>query len=179
MADTSSPTRVSNIHVAGLCDMVTQYAIETKESQSASIGGVYLEHDMTRVATYLDSLDRFVAAANKKPLDSPKSNNLLDAMLKTFPADDEIQGIENIYVKQICLYFRGMWNEAARCQSADLTTGFLQPDAQRLLDYVDSCRDVLNMASTLIDMPENRDNVPIPGGGEQSARGQGQRFARQ
>jgi hypothetical protein len=154
--------KVSNMDVAGVCDRVTVYCREMIASQSAYNGGYFLEADRNRVATYLDRLEVFVAAANAQPLDLPKIHNVGYAILQSFPSDEAIENVENQDVKDLCRRFKAMWYDMSEAQSADLASGINQFDVTRFLAVIESCRNLLAMADSSIDLPDNMGNIPVP-----------------
>jgi len=80
-----SVTQVSNMDVAGLCDRVTMYALELIHSQSAFNGGLFLEQDRNRTATYIDRLETFAASVSENgSLDLPKIHNVGYSLVKAF-----------------------------------------------------------------------------------------------
>lgn len=169
MAEASIPTAVSNMDVAGICDRATSYAIEIARSQSSAQGGIWLPYDRDRVGTYLDRLEFYIQTANKTPMDLPKSHNYEQSMLKSFPANSELEIIENQDVKDLLRRLRQLWIECANCQSADLASGINKFDVARLLNVINSARDVLNMGGDSMDLPENPGNTPVPFGSEQNS----------
>lgn len=159
---TMTPNQVSNMDVAGLCDRVTFYALELKNSQSAFNGGFFLPSDRERLATYLDRLENFAAAANSSPLDLPKIHNVGYSLLRSFPSDADIEAIENQDVKDIIRRFKALWVDMANSQSADLASGINRFDLARFRSVIESCRSLLAMATESIDLPENIGNTPVP-----------------
>jgi hypothetical protein len=157
--------QVSNMDIAGLCDRVTVYAKELIASQSAYNGGLFLEQDRMRLATYLDRLETFALAANSAPLDLPKIHNVGFSLLKTFPTDVEIEAVENQDCKDIVRRFKALWVDLSESQSADLASGINRFDLARFRAIVESCRALLAVATESIDLPENIGNVAVPSGG--------------
>ena len=47
-------------------------------------------------------------------------------------------------------------------QSADLASGINKFDLSRFTAIIDSCRALLAMSGSSIDLPENSGNVPVP-----------------
>lgn len=155
-------TQVSNMDIAGLCDRCTVYARELIASQSAFNGGFFLETDRIRLASYLDRLESFATAANSQPLDLPKIHNVGFALLKVFPTDEQIEGVENQDVKDIIRRMKALWIDMSESQSADLASGINRFDLARFSAIVDSCRALLAMSGSSIDLPENSGNMPVP-----------------
>jgi hypothetical protein len=157
-------SQVSNMDVAGMCDRITVYTRELIASQSAFNGGFFLESDRARLATYLDRLESFATAANSQPLDLPKIHNVGFSLLKQFPTDQEIEGVENQDVKDIVRRMKALWVDMSESQSADLASGVNRFDLLRFKALIDSCRALLAMSGDSIDLPENLGNVPVPSG---------------
>lgn len=157
-----NPSQVSNMDVAGLCDRVTFYALELKNSQSAHNGGFFLPADRDRLATYLDRLENFAAAANSTPLDLPKIHAVGYSLLKSFPSDGDVESIENQDVKDVIRRFKALWIDLANSQSADLASGINKFDLARFRSVIESCRSLLAMATESIDLPENIGNKAVP-----------------
>lgn len=154
--------QVSNMDIAGLCDRATVYSRELIASQSAYNGGFFLETDRIRLATYLDRLESFATAANSQPLDLPKIHNVGFALLKQFPTDEQIEAVENQDVKDIIRRMKALWVDMSESQSADLASGINKFDLSRFTAIIDSCRALLAMSGSSIDLPENSGNVPVP-----------------
>lgn len=155
-------TQVSNMDIAGICDRVTVYARELIASQSAYNGGLFLEQDRIRLATYLDRLDVYATAANSAPLDLPKIHNVGFALLRSFPTDSEIEGVENQDAKDIVRRLKALWVDMSESQSADLASGINRFDLARFRAILESCRALLGVATESIDLPENSGNTPVP-----------------
>lgn len=164
-------TQVSNMDIAGLCDRTTLFARELIASQSAFNGGFFLEQDRARLTSYLDRLESFAAAANSQPLDLPRIHNVGFALLKQFPTDDAIEAVENQDVKDILRRFKALWIDMSESQSADLASGINRFDLQRFRAVIDSCRNLIAMATESMDLPENQGNVPVPSSGTRSGGG--------
>lgn len=147
--------------IAGLCDRVTFYTLELKNSQSAFNGGFFLPSDRDRLSTYLARLENFAAAANSTPLDLPKIHNVGYSLLKTFPSDSDIESIENQDVKDIVRRMKALWVDMANSQSADLASGINRFDLARFQSVIESCRSLLALATDSIDLPENIGNAPV------------------
>ena len=154
--------QVSNMDVAGVCDRVTVYARELIASQSAYNGGLFLEQDRNRLATYLDRLETFAVAANSAPLDLPKIHQVGYSLLKQFPTDTDIEGVENQDAKDIVRRLKALWIDMSESQSADLASGINRFDLARFRAIVESCRALLAVATESIDLPENMGNTPVP-----------------
>lgn len=157
--------QVSNMDIAGLCDRVTMFANELIHSQSAFNGGLFLQSDRARLASYLDRLETFVAAVSQAPLDLPKIHNVGFSLLKSFPNDQQIEGVENQDVKDIIRRLKALWIDMSESQSADLSSGVNRFDVSRFTQVVESCRALLNLAGDAIDLPENLGNTPVPTAG--------------
>lgn len=157
-------TQVSNMDIAGLCDRATIYARELVASQSAFNGGLFLENDRIRLAAYLDRLENFAIAANAAPLDLPKIHNVGFALLKAFPTDDQIEGVENQDVNDIVRRLKALWIDMSESQSADLASGINRFDLARFKAIVESCRALLGMSGESLDLPENQGNSAVPTG---------------
>lgn len=158
-------SQVSNMDIAGLCDRVTVYARELISSQSAFNGGLFLEQDRLRLATYLDRLESFAVASNQSPLDLPKIHNVGFSLLKQFPNDQQIEGVENQDCKDIVRRLKALWVDMSESQSADLASGINRFDLMRFQAIVESCRALLAVATESLDLPENNGNVPVPSTG--------------
>lgn len=158
-------TQVSNMDVAGLCDRLTMYALELVHSQSAFNGGVILEQDRNRTATYIDRLETFAASVSANgSLDLPKIHNVGYSLVKAFPSDTAIESVENQDIKDILRRFKAMWVDLSESQSADLVSGLNRFDLERMNAVLDSCRNILELSGTELDLPENVGNTPTPNG---------------
>ena len=156
-------SQVSNMDIAGLCDRLTVYASELIHSQSSYNGGLFLEPDRNRTATYIDRLETFAASVSSSgSLDLPKIHNVGFALLRPFPADGEVEGVENQDVKDILRRFKALWVELSESQSADLASGMNRFDLERFNALLDSCRKILELDGTELDLPENVGNNPVP-----------------
>ena len=164
-------SQVSNMDIAGLCDRTTVYARELISSQSAYNGGFFLESDRARLATYLDRLEAFAVAANSQPLDLPKIHQVGFSLIKAFPTDTEIESVENQDVKDIIRRMKALWIDMSESQSADLASGINRFDLGRFRAVIDSCRNLLAMATESMDLPENQSNVPVPNTGTRAGGG--------
>lgn len=166
-------SQVSNMDIAGLCDRTTVYSRELIASQSAFNGGFFLETDRARLASYLDRLEAFATAANSQPLDLPKIHNVGFSLLKQFPTDSEIEGVENQDVKDIIRRMKALWVDMSESQSADLASGINRFDLSRFKSIIESCRALLSMSGDSIDLPENQGNAAVPVGSSARTTGSG------
>lgn len=158
-------TQVSNMDVAGLCDRLTMYAHELIHSQSAFNGGLILEQDRMRIATYIDRLESFAGSVSSNgSLDLPKIHNVGYSLIKAFPSDTVTESVENQDIKDILRRFKAMWIDLSESQSADLVSGLNRFDLERLSAVLDSCRSILELSGTELDLPENVGNTPSPTG---------------
>lgn len=159
------PTQVSNMDVAGICDRLSVYSYELIHSQSAFNGGLILEPDRNRIATYIDKLETFAASISASgSLDLPKIHNVGYSVLKMFPEDTIIEQVENQDIKDILRRFKAMWIDVAGSQSADLVSGLNRFDLERFNAVLESCRRILELSGTELDLPENVGNIPSPTG---------------
>jgi len=159
-----TPTQVSNMDIADLCDRTCSFAREMATGQSAFNGGAMLEADITRAATYYDSLETMLGIYEANPLDMPKSHNIGFSLLKSFPSDEEVEAVESMPVKSQVRTYQALWFELANSQSADQITGVKQPDADRIRAILKKGRDLLAVANEELDLPENYGNSPVPDG---------------
>lgn len=156
-------TQVSNMDVAGLCDRLSVYANELIHSQSSFNGGLFLEQDRNRTATYIDRLETFAASVSANgSLDLPKIHNVGYSLLKAFPNDAAVEGVENQDVKDILRRFKALWIELAESQSADLASGMNRFDLERFNSVLNSCRSIIELSGNELDLPENVGNTPVP-----------------
>lgn len=158
-----SVTQVSNMDVAGLCDRVTMYSLELIHSQSAFNGGLFLEQDRNRTATYIDRLETFAASVSENgSLDLPKIHNVGYSLVKAFPTDAQIEAVENQDVKDVLRRFKAIWVDLSESQSADLASGINRFDLERLNAVLESCRKIIELSGSELDLPENVGNTPVP-----------------
>jgi len=158
-------TQVSNMDVAGLCDRITMYSHELIHCQSAFNGSVILEQDRNRIATYIDRLESFASSVSSNgSLDLPKIHNVGYALIKAYPSDNITEGVENQDIKDILRRFKAMWIDLSESQSADLVSGLNRFDLERFAAVLDSCRSILELSGTELDLPENVGNTPSPNG---------------
>jgi hypothetical protein len=106
-----------------------------------------------------------------QPLDLPRIHNVGYALLKQFPTDDAIEAVENQDVKDILRRFKALWIDMSESQSADLASGINRFDLARFRAVIDSCRNLLAMATESMDLPENQSNVPVPNTGTRAGGG--------
>lgn len=89
------PTSIANFDIAGAADRIVTFANEIIASQSAR-QAEFNEHDRGRATAYLDRLGFYIGVISvpADPLDLPKTHPT-SYPIAAFPADDEINAIEN------------------------------------------------------------------------------------
>ena len=75
------------------------------------------------------------------------------------------EAVENQDVKDIIRRMKALWIDMSESQSADLASGINRFDLARFSAIVDSCRALLAMSGSSIDLPENSGNMPVPTSG--------------
>jgi hypothetical protein len=75
-------------------------------------------------------------------------------------------------VQDLTRVYQAYLYDTAKAQSADLSSGINQFDAARTRAVIKAGRDLINLGTTEIDLPENYGNLPVPqgAGGASSTR---------
>lgn len=165
MAIFEMPASVSNMHTAGLVNRGVRFLREVVASASATNGSSWLEPDRIRAATYFDELEAYLGYVEaNNPLDLPKSHGVGYSLIQAVPTAEEIEGIENMLVQDLTRIYQAYLYDSALSQSADLSSGINQFDANRTRAVIKAGRDLINLGVTEIDLPENLGNIPVPAG---------------
>jgi hypothetical protein len=181
MAIFEMPEHVSNMHTAGLVNRGVRFLREVVASASSSNGSSWLEPDRIRAATYFDELEAYLGYVEaNNPLDLPKSHGVGYSLLQTVPTPEDIEGIENMLVQDLTRVYQAYLYDIALSQSADLSSGINKFDAERTRAIIKAGRDLINLGTIEIDLPENQGNMPVPQGasGASSSRRAGVRTLR-
>jgi len=159
------PQSVSNMHTAGLVNRGVRFLREVVASASSTNGSSWLEPDRIRAASYFDELEAYLGYVEaNNPLDLPQSHGVGYSLLQTMPTAEEIEGIENMLVQDLTRVYQAYLYDVAKSQSADLSSGINQFDAARTRAVIKAGRDLINLGTTEIDLPENQGNLPVPQG---------------
>jgi hypothetical protein len=176
------PSMVSNMNTAGLFNRGVRFLREVLTCASAFNGSEYLEPDRIRHATYFDEVENYLGYVEaNNPLDLPQSHGVGHSLLKAVPSGEEIEGIENMLVQDLCRVYQAYLYDTARAQSADLSSGINKFDADRTRAVIKAGRDLIALGSSQIDLPENFGNSPMPpdaSGSRSTARSRSARAVR-
>ena len=157
------PSMVSNMHTAGLFNRGVRFLREVLTCASAFNGSAYLEPDRIRHATYFDEVENYLGYIEaNNPLDLPQSHGVGYSLLKEVPTKEEIEGVENMLVQDLCRVYQAYLYDISLSQSADLSSGINQFDAIRTRAVIKAGRDLIALGTSEIDLPENYGNSPIP-----------------
>lgn len=134
---------VKNLDVAHLADMLTRDMREVSRCQSAS-ANVFIPADRNRLKAYLEQYQGYIDWAVAKSRDDGGAFNTMD-MPRTHPTNYDLQpelpdvegGVENELVRTILRHFSAMRYEIIHSQSANLASGLLPADKQRMESFVD------------------------------------------
>ncbi len=153
------PTSVANFDIAGAADRINAFARELIASQSAR-QAEFNAHDRDRATAYLDRLDSFVGVISNpsNPLDLPKTHPSAYP-ISDFPADEEINVIENAEVRDLVRRFKAAHVELVNSQSKDRATGIFEADRSRLEALIENARGIIAFGQTSVDLPENPGDV--------------------
>ena len=160
----SDGCRVQNIDAQGLCNRATKYTKENLLSATNYTGAMIVNHDLTRVQSYLDDLEIFIRTIRSGPMDLNRTHNQIDWPLYRFPSAEEVNECENETLKSVNARLMMLWTECANSQSCDIANGFIDFDADRFVKIIDSCRELLANLPNPVDMPELSQEIVAPGG---------------
>ena len=156
--------RVQNVDAQGLCNRAAKYATEMLLSASKFTGSLIVDHDITRLQSYLDDLEKTIVSTRPGPMDVSRTHNQIDWPLYRFPSPDEVNECENETLKAINSRIMMLWTECANCQSCDIANGFIEFDAERFIAIINNCRTLLANLPNPVDMPELGQEMIAPGG---------------
>ena len=114
---------VANFDIAGAADRIVTFANELIASQSAR-QAEFNVHDRDRATAYLDRLEAYVGVISQpaNPLDLPKTHPTAYPVTD-FPADEQINTIENAEVRDVVRRFKAGYVELTGSQSKDRASG--------------------------------------------------------
>jgi hypothetical protein len=154
------PTSLANFDIAGAADRLVTFANEIIASQSAR-QAEFNEHDRGRAVSYLDRLESYVEVISNpaNPLDLPQTHPT-SYPIAAFPADEEINAIENAEVRDLVRRFKAAHVELVNSQSKDRATGIFEHDRSRLEALIENARGIIAFGQTSVDLPENPTDTP-------------------
>lgn len=154
------PTSVANFDIAGAADRIVTFANEIIASQSAR-QAEFNEHDRGRATAYLDRLGFYIGVISvpANPLDLPKTHPT-SYPIALFPADDQINAIENAEVRDLVRRFKAAHVELINSQSKDRATGIFDHDRSRLEALIENARGIISFGESSVDLPENPADTP-------------------
>ncbi|MFW6061194.1 MAG: hypothetical protein ACOC93_00140 [Planctomycetota bacterium] len=158
------PSTVANFDVAGAADRVVTFARELIASQSAR-QAEFNSHDRGRATAYLGRLESYVGVIStpSNPLDLPKTHPS-SYPVADFPADEEINAIENAEVRDLVRRFKAGYVELIHSQSKDRATGIFEADKGRLEALIENAKGIISFGAESVDLPENPADVPATAG---------------
>jgi hypothetical protein len=153
---------VQNIDCQNLANRCSKYTAEMLLSATRFTGTYMIEHDMTRITSFLNDLESYIETVKAGPMDLNRTHNQIDWPLHVFPSPASVQDCENENLKAICSRILALWTEVANCQSCDLANGYITFDSNRFLAVINSCRDLLSNLPNPVDMPELSQEIVAP-----------------
>ena len=156
-------TSVANFDIAGAADRIVTFARELIDSQSAK-QAEFNVHDRTRATAYLERLEAFVEVIAKpaNPLDLPKTHPSAYPVAD-FPADEQINAIENAEVRDLVRRFKAGYVELVQSQSKDRASGIFEADNTRLAALIENAKAIITFGQDSVDLPENPADVAAVG----------------
>lgn len=150
--------KVTNMDVASLCDRLARYGYEIIKSQSSIGTGNLNIADVGRWGTYLDRIDAMLDNYSVPPLDLPKSHPNDHWRVRGFPTNWEAV-VENNSVRDVVRRIRAMHTELVNSTSKDQSSGIGDHDVTRLKAITANTRNLLEITSPAIDMPEQSADI--------------------
>jgi hypothetical protein len=138
-----------------------------EEVQKSVSSGVSFsnEFDISRLKSYLDSVDRYHAWIKAQPqLDLPETS----PRAYTLPAPPPDQDVENEDLGDVLRMFSLARDEVINSQTSRLGSGILAPDSARLTAVVQKVRAFLLdyiVPTQPLDLPESSPQDPMTGSG--------------
>lgn len=156
---------VYNGDVVGLYNRINRFIEEAQKSVSADVS-LTNSFDITRLNSYLDSVDRFQAWVVSQPLlDLPETSPRQYTLFPAIPAVE----IENDDLDDIVRLLRLARDEMTNSQSARLSSGLIAPDSSRLTMIIAKTRKFLNdyiVPTQPLDLPESSPRDLMTGSGK-------------
>lgn len=149
----AAATQTYNSDVFSICRRLNRFIFEMVKSQSSGVSQT-MPFDVTRVRSYISSLESFIAWVVAQPLlDLPETG----PQLMDLPEPIKLPPMENESVYDIVVLFDIAREELAGAQSSRLSTNLIKFDHDRLLATLTKITNLCNYieASEPLDLPES------------------------
>ena len=162
---TSNGPQTLNHDIAGMYYRMNRFIEEAQKSVSSSVS-LTNDFDITRLRSYLDSIDRFHAWVLSVPqLDLPETT---PRVITLDPGPDTSVVLESDDLDDVVRMLVLARDELVHCQSSRVGSGFLTPDSQRLTAIVAKIRAFVDnyiSPTTPLDLPESSPYSLVSGPG--------------
>ena len=161
--------QLNNYELSSFCRRVRRYTEEIHGCSSAD-GPLLYDGDKDNFISFMDALDDYIDWIKKQPeLIYPETK---DATYEVPDLPTQAL-VENEVVNDLQHAFRQMFLEAGNSQSAKMPTGLLDHDSDRMGDYMEKCRSLINdyaAGATPQDLPQSSPLRPRTAAGRRGTK---------